>query len=93
MTKPETQYIAKVFHRKDGDTTRSVVSFDKREKRGEEWHNIKVKKIEWEDGSELYFSGPTTFKLLDEPMGNFYGTIYQNIWPDKKDDGDDGIPF
>ena len=93
MPKPETQYIAKVFHRKDGDATRSVVSFDKREQIDGQWTNIKAKKLVWEDGTELEFSGPTTFKLLDEPMGNFYATIFQNIWPEKKADDDSEIPF
>ena len=89
MAKPSNHYFGKAFHRKDGDTQRSVLSFDKWD--ADNKKNIKPKFIEYEDGSRYEFlDGPVTFKLMDKPNGNHYANVYQTEWVDG---GEDGIPF
>lgn len=97
MPKPEKIiYVCKLFHRKDGDSTREVVSFDRGVK-GEDgqWSNIKPKFIEYEDGERIEFGpGPMTMKYLDDPRGNHYANIYQAIWGNPVEPGDEEeIPF
>jgi hypothetical protein len=98
VAKPERiNYLAKVFHRKDQDRTKEVVSFDKGVKRedGEGWDNIKPAFIQYEDGSQVHFGdGPLTLRYLDDPKGNHFANIYQAIWGNPIEPGDEkDIPF
>lgn len=94
MPKPERiDYIAKLFHRKDGDPLREVVSFDRGVKQDDgEWKNIKPSFIQYEDGVRVELGGPVTLKYLPDPKGNHFANVYIARWP-KKEEGGDDIPF